>query len=155
MILISPWGKATTLGPSPKNYPWWTQVVYQLKSLNYQVHQVSCKGESDVAGCDRRSDNLPLAELEGLLRECHTFISVDSMLQHLAWSIGEPGVVIFGLSDPEIFGHSLHINLLKSRRYLREQQFWLWSQVQAKPDAFVSPNEIVAAALLSITRRKR
>lgn len=155
MILIAPWGKSTTEGPCPKNYPYWPQVVQQLKSNRRQVHQVSCKGEPSVDGCDRRSDNLPIPELEELLRKCDTFISVDSMIQHLAWSIGEPGVVLFGLSDPEIFGHNIHINLLKGRRYLREQQFWLWSQVQAKPEAFVPPEQVVAAALLSISRRKR
>lgn len=156
MILISPWAKRTTEGgPSPKNYPYWGQVVQLLKSNGHKVHQVSCKGEPDVSGCNLRSDNLEISNLELLLHQCETFISVDSMLQHLAWSIGEQGVVIFGLSDPDIFGHSIHINLLKSRRYLREQQFWLWSQVSPKPEAFVPPEQVVAATLLSITRRKR
>lgn len=154
-ILISPWSKTTTEGPSPKNYPYWPQVVQQLRANRHKVHQVSCKGEPDVDGCDQRSDNLPLTEIEDLIRACDTFISVDTFFQHLAWSIGEPGVVIFGMSDPVIFGHSLHLNLLKSSKYLREQQFWLWSQERPNPAAFVTPEHVVAATLLSISKRKR
>lgn len=77
------------------------------------------------------------------------------MLPHLAWSIGQPGVAIFGPSDPNIFGHVENINLLKDRRYLRERQFWLWSQYEPNPEAFVDPKVVIAAAQLSIIKRKR
>jgi hypothetical protein len=69
----------------------------------------------------------------------------------MAWTLGRPGVVIFGPSDPVIFGHEENVNLLKDRRFLRKQQFWLWSQIEphlaSNPDIFVSPEVVVAAVL--------
>jgi hypothetical protein len=164
MILIFPWSRPTDAGkPSPKNYPYWKGVVGLFKQkINqdiYRTHQISCKGEPDI-GCSKRSDNLPLTEIQGLLKSCHAWISVDSFVPHMAWTIGEPGVVIFGPSDPAIFGHAGNTNLLKHRKYLRENQFWLWSQY-TNPDpqwfmkAFVDPAIVVNAVMLSIAARVR
>ena len=51
--------------------------------------------------------------------------------------------MLFGQSDPLIFGHPENINLLKDRKYLREQQFWWWEQCEYKEDAFVRPEEVI------------
>lgn len=153
MILISPWSRSTENGPSPKNYNNWFRVVAGLREKGLKVTQLSCKGEPTIENVNERHDNLKLKEVMDLTRKCQTWISVDNFFQHMAWSIGQPGVVIFGLSDPEIFGHPENINLLKDRRYLREKQFWLWSQCDPNPDAFVEPDLVVAAAMNSIVLR--
>lgn len=154
MILIFPWSKPTTEGPSPKNYPYWDSVVSNLSKARYSVLQISRTGEKDVAGAQRK-DDLPLDKIAQLMKESETWISVDTFAPHMAWTLGEPGVVIFGSSDPLIFGHPENINLLKNRKYLRDKQFWLWSQESADPDRFVGPEAVINAALLSIEKRKK
>lgn len=147
-ILISPWSKITTDGkPSPKNYPWWNQVVEQLLAKGFNIYQVSCSSEPDIANKIDRLNDLSYKKIEELTLKCKTWISVDNMFHHLAWNIGKPGVVIFGLSDPKIFGHLENINLLKDRTYLRQRQFGLWSEETYNQHVFVPPENVVAAVI--------
>jgi ADP-heptose:LPS heptosyltransferase len=149
MIIISPWSRKTTDGrPSPKNYPFWAEVV---KAFPGQIHQVSCTGEPDIPSCQLRSNDLKLSQIEELIRSCETWVSVDNMTHHLAWSIKKPGIVIFGPSDPNIFGHPENINLLKDRKFLRSRQFGLWAEDQWQHEIFVPPQEVVAAINYRLT----
>lgn len=143
-ILIFPWAKAMrTDKQHPKNYPWWPELILALQDLGHEIVQVGSTGEQQLV--EDFKQNLKLDELRDLLFSCDTWISVDSFGQHFAWDLGIKGIVIFGQSDPLIFGHEENINLLKSRGYLREKQFWLWEQAEFNPDAFVSVEEVVAA----------
>ncbi len=155
MILVFPWARKTTDGKlSPKDYPHWKELIVLLHARKYETHQISLSGEADLA-CTKRSDNLPLNEIGALLRSAATWISVDSFAPHMAWSLGEPGIAIFGLSDPWIYGHQENINLLKDRYHLRKRQFGLWSQEPIpKANIFVSPEVVAAAVELSIKARK-
>ena len=141
-ILIFPYAK---LLPDnhihPKNYPWWPEVVSALTSLGHTVIQVGIDGEPQLTLDFRR--NLSLTDLADLVKSCDTWISVDSFAQHFCWDLGVRGVVLFGQSDPNIFGHPENINLLKSRAYLREKQFWLWTQTEYRPESFVEPEKVV------------
>jgi ADP-heptose:LPS heptosyltransferase len=142
MILISPYAKAMRNGKAhPKNYPWWQEVIDQIDE---PIIQVGTLGETQLVPDCRHG--LSLTELEVLVKEAKTWISVDSFLQHFAWDLEKYGVVIFAQSDPVIFGHPENTNLLKDRRYLRDKQFWLWEQCDYNEDAFVRP-EVVLAAL--------
>jgi ADP-heptose:LPS heptosyltransferase len=143
MILLFPWSRKTTDGrPSPKNYPYWAEVV---KAFPDKVHQLSCYDEPSVPGCLMRSNDLLLAEIKNLLNNCNTWMSVDNFAHHLAWSIDKKGVAIFGSSDPNIFGHQENINILKDRRFLRQRQFGLWAEEQLDPKIFVSPDIVIEA----------
>jgi ADP-heptose:LPS heptosyltransferase len=146
VILISPWSRRAPDGrANPKDYPHWADVARALSASGRELLQLSLPGEPDVPGCHTRRDGLSLLTIEALLRASETWISVDNFFHHLAWSVGKRGVAIFGLSDPEIFGHRQNVNLLKDRRFLRVRQFGLWSQEASKPEAFVSPEEVVTA----------
>lgn len=156
MILIFPWCAKTTEGkPNPKNYPFWHEVVKGLASAGFECHQISRPDEPVISGIHRHVTDANLDAIEALMRVCDTWLSCDSFAQHMAWTLGEPGVVIFGPSDPLIFGHLENMNLLKDRRFLREQQFWLWSQTQAYPEMFVGPETVISATLSSIANRKK
>jgi len=138
MIIISPWSQKLKNGKNnPKNYPYWKELV---SLIDEPIIQIGVTGEESLVD-DCRFD-LNMKELEKLVFECRTWIGVDSFFQHFCWDLGKPGIVIWGQSDPNIFGHSENINLLKDRKYLREKQFWLWEQAEYKEEAFVSP-EIV------------
>jgi ADP-heptose:LPS heptosyltransferase len=129
---------------NPKDYPRWKEVIKGLKEIGYKVTQIGIAGE-ELLGEDEVMFNLPLKELSKLLKECHTWISVDNFFQHLAYLDKKKGVVIFGQSDPNIFGHKQNINLLKDRKYLREKQFANWEQAEYRADVFVEPQEIINA----------
>lgn len=142
MIIIAPYARGLREpGLHPKNYPWWSNVIQHIDD---EIIQVGVEGETQLV--DIFHKNLKLNQLKELVETCTTWISVDSFFQHFCWDIGKPGIVIFGQSDPNIFGHPENINLLKDRRYLREKQFWLWEQCEFNEQAFVKP-EVVLHAL--------
>lgn len=138
MIIIAPYARHTQSGKlNPKNYPYWKELLELIKE---PVIQIGIAGEESLAEDFRQ--NLPLTELKVLVQECRTWISVDSFFQHFCWDLKKPGIVLFSQSDPNIFGHKENINLLKSREYLREQQFWLWDQTEYNKHAYVTPEEV-------------
>ena len=142
MIIIAPYAQKLRTGKeNPKNYPYWEQLVYELEKSMHVV-QVGVEGEKQLVP-DFRT-NLPIAALRELLWQCKTWIGVDSFFQHLAWDEGISGIVLWGPSDPLIFGHPENINLLKDRSYLTENQFLWWESTEHKNDRFVKPIEVLA-----------
>lgn len=141
-IILFPWAKKLRNdGQNPKNFPYWPDVIKQLTELGHTVIQVGVEGEIQLVEDFRK--NLPLSQLIELMKSADTWIGIDSFGQHLGWHLGIKGIAIFGQSDPEIFGHVENINILKSREYLRQNQFWWWEQAEYKQDAFVSSNEVI------------
>ncbi len=139
MIIISPYSKFMRNGAKhPKNYPYWEHVIRQVKE---PIIQVGVEGEAQLVPDFRK--NLQLSQLGLLVNECKTWVSCDSFFQHFCWDLGKPGIVIFSQSDPNIFGHSENINLLKDRKYLREKQFWIWEQAEYNEEAFVDPSFVL------------
>jgi ADP-heptose:LPS heptosyltransferase len=140
MILIFPYAKQLLNGQeNPKNYPiqCWKEL---LAMIDEPVVQVGVDGEVQLVPDFRK--NLSMADLAKLVKECRTWISVDSFAQHFCWDLDKQGIVIFSQSDPNIFGHKENKNLLKDRKYLRPNQFWLWTQTVYDINAYVSPLEI-------------
>lgn len=135
MILIAPFARGMRNGaPHPKNYPFWADII---KGIDEEVIQVGIEGEQQLVPTFHK--NLSLSSLAELVKNCKTWISVDSFFQHFCWDLSKPGIVLFGQSDPNIFGHIENINLLKDRKYLREKQFWLWEQCEFSTECFVEP----------------
>ena len=141
MILIFPYAKALMNGQeNPKNYPYWPELIKLLEDAGHTVVQIGVVGEKPLVADFRQ--NLSIEELSKLILECDNWIGIDSFGPHLAWSLNKPGIVIFSQSDPNIFGHKENINLLKDRKYLRLQQFWLWTQTNYDINAYVLPEEV-------------
>lgn len=139
MIIISPYSKALTNGNrNPKNYPYWKELI---ELIDEPIIQVGVEGEEQLV--PEFCKNLPIARLKELIAECRTWIGCDSFFQHLAWSCGKPGIVLWSVSDPLIFGHPENHNLLKSRDYLAENQFLWWNFTEYNADAFVKPKEVI------------
>lgn len=144
-ILLFPWAKTMRNGKEhPKNYTKWPELVKLLEGEGHKLTQVGVSGEHQLV--DNFVPDLSYTELCDTIKSHDTWIGVDSYGQHLAWSVGKPGITIFGQSDPLIFGHRENINLLKDRKYLRLQQFWLWEQCDADHEVWVEP-EVVLEAL--------
>lgn len=142
MIIISPYAQRLRNGKiNPKNYPYWQELVEMLHKQGRQLIQVGVEGEDQLVPDFRK--NLPLTELEQLVNECDTWISVDSFFQHFCWDLKKPGIVLWAQSDPNIFGHPENVNLLKDRKYLRRYQFHLWEQCDYVKEAFVDPETVM------------
>lgn len=142
MIIISPYAKKLrTEGINPKNYPHWKKLVACLTLIGEEIVQIGVDGEEQLVEDFRK--NLSLEDLKSLVSECRTWISVDSFFQHYAWDLGKPGIVLWGQSDPNIFGHPENTNLLKGREYLRPTQFWMWEQAEYRTDCWVEPEEVL------------
>lgn len=143
MILLSAYSRlAPESDRNPKDYPYWPEVIDVL-SKDHKIVQVGLLTETRLVE-DMRYD-LSLPKLAQLINECKTWISVDSFFQHYAWSLGKRGVVVFSKSDPNIFGHKENINLLKSRDYLRPDQFGLWKDCPYDEQAFIEPQKVIDA----------
>lgn len=146
-IVISPYSnlKATSDGKRhPKNPPheFWWEVARYLK-LKHEVIQIGITGE-EILTHDYKFD-LPIPKLVELIKDMDLFVSVDNFFHHMAHHYGKRGVVIFSQSDPSIFGYPDNVNLLKDKKYLRQNQFWLWSQAEYIEEAFVDPSEVIKA----------
>jgi ADP-heptose:LPS heptosyltransferase len=138
MILIHPFAKPLQNGKkNPKNYPYWKELIALIDD---HIIQVGVDGEEQLVNDFRK--NLSFPELRKLIQECNKWIAVDSFFQHLAWSVGKSGIVLWSVSNPEIYGHRENTNLLKDKVYLAQNQFLWWDYVDHNANAFVSP-EIV------------
>ena len=150
MIIISPYAKRLTSGKmNPKTYPFWQDLIAMLDE---PIVQVGIDGEEPLVSDFRK--NLSIPELRALIAECDTWISCDSFFQHLGWDCGKKGVVLWSVSDPNIFGHPENVNLLKDRKGLAENQFLWWEFVEHDSTKFVGPGEVKDAldGLLSIEK---
>jgi hypothetical protein len=113
---------------SAKSYPHWDKLVDLLKG-----HEIK-----KIEGILREQ------EILDLVNWCSVWISIDSFLPHLVKCHRlKPGIVLWGKSDPLIFGYPENRNLLKDRKHLREQQFKWWKDEPADPSVFVDPQEVV------------
>lgn len=140
MILISPYAKKLRSGKqNPKNYPYWKELISLINHDN--IIQIGVTGEEQLV--EKFHKDLNLQQLSEIINGCSTWIAVDSFFQHFAWDLGKPGIVLWGQSDPNIFGHSENINLLKDRKYLREKQFFWWEETEYIEDAFVNPKDVL------------
>ena len=126
---------------SPKDYPWAKELA-QLLEEKYEVIQVGGNGDEQLVKDFRK--NLPFPEVSKLIKESVTGVCVDSYLQHHYWYFDKKAIVLWGISDPYIFGHMEQINLLKDRKYLRPNQFDLYYSNEVNPEAFVSPEEVLS-----------
>ena len=149
MILIAPYAKKLRTGkPNPKDYPYWLELI---KMIEGPIVQVGVDGEEGLVEDFRK--NLPIAELRNLIRQCKTWIGCDSFFQHLAWDEKKPGIVLWSVSDPLIFGHPENVNLLKSRSYLAANQFLWWELIEHKSDRFVEPQVVHQHLTELLTKR--
>ena len=141
MIIISPFSKKLRdTKRNPKNYPYWDKLISGLEKNNAIV-QVGVPGENKLVSDFRIG--LSFKELKKMINDCDFWISVDNFFPHLAHHLKVPGVVLWGISDPNIFGYPENLNILKDRKYLRPNQFDIWEDCKYNEEAFVKPEVII------------
>ncbi len=139
-ILIFPYArKLRNEKVNPKNFPFWKELIKLLN--NNLIIQAGIEGEEQLV--PNFYKNKSLNEVKDLIKNCKFWISVDSAGPHIAHHISKHGVVIWSVSDPNIFGYEDNLNLLKDRKYLRKAQFW--EAVEYNKDAFMDAQAIYNA----------
>lgn len=84
----------------PKLYPFWDELVELFKADGHYITEIPI---------------LPLPALQRFISTSDIVICSDSFIQHFCWYIGKRAFVLWGISDPELFGHKEHVNILKDR----------------------------------------
>lgn len=125
-ILLTPYSSSRKDGKNnAKNYPYFAEVIDIVKKSIPNVNFIQpVTGQGIIKGAT--PEIMDLEEVEKfLLEKAHTWLSVDTFTQHMVNSLPfiKPGVVVFGPSDPELFGYRYNVNLLKSRNCLRPNQY--------------------------------
>ena len=148
-IIISPHSRVLRHGKrNPKNYPYWQQLVNLLQEKGYFIIQIGTteidKNEPPIL-TDNTLTNLKYKELLELVNQSYTWISVDNFFHHFCYYYNKPGFVIFGKSDPLIYGHSINSNILKNRKYLRQgqKQYEYWENETYSEECFIEPQAVV------------
>lgn len=142
-ILISPFSKPLRNGKrNPKNYPFWDALVELLKKDGHTITQLAF-GNEDALKVDSVLRYTKLAEVEKSLREHDLFISIDNFLQHLAHYHGFKGIVLWGKSDPKLFGYPENVNVVKDEKYIRKRQFDIWEAEEYEEKVFEEPKKVV------------
>ena len=145
-ILISPYSKPLRNGErNPKNYSEWNMLAQLMLNEGWKLFQFTVPGEYSVHPDVVMVNPMKIVEIPEHILEFKydTFISVDNFLPHLAAYYNFPGFVLWGKSDPLIYGHEIHTNILKSREYLRPDQFRIWEQTEYNPDVFMHPSLVI------------
>ena len=123
-----------------KDYPYFKKLI-SMFPVEWNIIQVGLECDTQYVPDFRKG--LSMKELKKLANSCDIWISIDSFWPHLCWTLGKPGIVLFGVSDPNIFGHKENINLLRDRKNLRRLQFDLWENVEYNPNVFVTPDIVL------------
>lgn len=117
-----------------KSYPYWDDFVKLA-----QEHEIKY-----ITGI------MTIEEIRALVEWSDAWITIDTFLQHFcAYFKLKRGIVLWGKSDPNLFGYPHNINLLKDRKYLRINQFRDWTRehndIENNPESFVSPETLLNA----------
>lgn len=144
-ILISPYSAKLRSGQTnPKNYPYWNILVELLDHAGYEVIQIGISGEDRIEGVSQFVQGWPFDKMKQLVNDCATWVSIDSWLPHFCHCERlKRGIVLFGQSDPRIFGYSENVNLLRGRDFLRQFQYDCWDAATYNPQAFVYAENVM------------
>jgi hypothetical protein len=137
-------------GENPKNYPYWEEFIQLLKQQlpDIEVIQTGVTSEPILKGVDTIKHNLSQKDLLEVVKQCDAWFSVDNLFNHFCTYYKIPnGFVLFGQSDPNIYGYKQNTNLIKHRKYLRPDQFGYWWERPYIKEAFVSAEELLKVVL--------
>jgi ADP-heptose:LPS heptosyltransferase len=118
VIIIHPSGARLLFDPKTQitpNKDWfpenWEILVNELNK-EYDIIQVGGKQEVEIPGVTTYlMGSTSLRQTAALLKNCLTYVCIDSFVGHCGAGVGKRGVVLFGRSNPYIAGHALNKNI--------------------------------------------
>lgn len=143
-VIISPYSQKLRNGKNnPKNYFYWQELIELMR--DYEIYQIGRSNEPLLQKTiDKRG--MTLKGLKDFMFDIKYWISVDNFFPHFCNHVfgnSKLGIVLFSKSDPELFGYSYNINILKNKKYLRKNQFDIWENEEYEQEAFRNPGEII------------
>jgi hypothetical protein len=143
IVLFSPFSQKLRNGnQNPKNFPYWQELITLLRQSGNveEIWQLGVGNEYRFEGTTQKHFNKSFSEIAELANQSSVWLSVENFMPHLCNSYGvkTKGIVIFSKSDPVHYGYPQNLNLLKDRKYLRPDQFFIWEQCDFQEEAFVS-----------------
>lgn len=144
-IIISPYSSKVADGKiNAKNYPWFPKLVDLLNRDGYKTLQIGVTGENPIDGVSDFIVDLPYSALPVLVNRCATWIAVDNFFPHFCHANKlKAGIVLWGVSDPKVWGYPENINLLRGRDYLRQHQYQTWNEIDFNAQAFVYAENVM------------
>jgi len=110
-ICINPSSKCS------KNQEWpevnWVELIKKGKTDGYNFVQLGLMEETYIKGCIDLRGQLTLRESLSILNSADGYIGVDSFWAHAASALNVPAIVLFGDTNPEIWGHKNNHNIYK------------------------------------------
>lgn len=96
-----------------KNQEWplenWSQLVKEMPENTFL--QIGMPDEECVPGTIDLRGKTSFREAAALIKSARSFVGINSVFSHVTNAFLTPGVVLFGASQPDIWGHSNNINL--------------------------------------------
>jgi ADP-heptose:LPS heptosyltransferase len=83
---------------------------------DYTFIQLGLAKEPAVEGAVDFRGKTSFREAMALIEAALSFVGVVSSFAHATSAVNKPGVVLFGPSSPEVWGHSNNINIYKRKR---------------------------------------
>jgi hypothetical protein len=132
--------------PHAKAYPWWDNLTAQLNEAfpDIKLYSIGIKGDEPISGCIAMW-NKSLKDIFNFTKDAVTFITIDSFLQHLMAPMKKQGIVLWGLSDPKLFGYKWNKNLFINENYFRPNQWDIWPGEKWIEGCWVAPSDVVKA----------
>ncbi len=100
-----------------KNQEWplerWEELVKQLPEFTF-IQIGLTKTDSKVKGTVDLRNTTTIQEAIALIKYSKLFLGVDSVFAHAANAVNIKGIVLFGPSNPEIWGHDNNMNIYKN-----------------------------------------
>lgn len=118
VILIQPYGGRMNFGEREiltDNKNWfkesWEELVKELNK-SFDTVQVGGLKEEPIKGITTYlMGQTNVRQTIALVKNSLTFITVDSFLNHVGPAVGKSGVILFGRSNPYIYGHDTNKNI--------------------------------------------
>jgi hypothetical protein len=93
------------------------QRLVNVLSETYNIVHVCYNNHPVLNGCLRIDQHVSKKTLFGILLYSEKRLLIDSCLQHAAAALGLPSTVVWNVTNPEIFGYSIHNNVLPEKTY--------------------------------------
>jgi ADP-heptose:LPS heptosyltransferase len=101
-----------------RNQEWprqnWEELIRRMPG--YTFIQLGLPDEEKIDGAVDLRGKTSIREAFAVIKFSSGFMGINSSLSHVSNAFNIPGVVLFGASNPEIWGHSNHTNIYKKIR---------------------------------------
>lgn len=143
---------------SSQNHHWshnkWVELIREMP--DYTFVQLGLPDELHVEGAIDLRGKTSLREAFALIKCADSFVGIDSNFSHVTNAFDIPGVVLFGDSDPLLWGHENNINIYKKVE-CSPCYYYLWNEKCPYDHSCmtsISVREVKEALLLQLSKKR-